>query len=132
MKMMMIVALFISLFALTNCGGTGTAPAAGAISEISVQDTWKAVEGGKEQFIDVRTADEFAAGHAKGVRHMPLDGLEQEMAKLDKEKPVYIICQTGNRSRKAAAQMERAGFKKLYNVTGGTSAWMAAKLPAGE
>jgi rhodanese-related sulfurtransferase len=81
------------------------------------------------QFIDVRTDSEYKSGHAPKALNMPLDALDGELAKLDKEKPVYVICQTGRRSQTAAETLKKAGFTDVYNITGGTSAWTNANLP---
>ncbi len=81
------------------------------------------------QFVDVRTVEEYKSGHAPKAVNLPLEELENALAKLDKDKPVYVICQTGRRSQKGAEILNQAGFKEVYNVTGGTSAWTSANLP---
>jgi hydroxyacylglutathione hydrolase len=53
------------------------------------------------------------------------DGLEQ----LDPAEPTYVICQGGYRSSIGTSILENAGFDKLFNVTGGTAAWINAELP---
>ncbi len=83
----------------------------------------------KAQFIDVRTPQEFSAGHAKNAVNMPLDDLEKTLSGLDAEKPTYVICQTGRRSQKAAELLQRSGFTKIYNVGGGTAAWRESGMP---
>jgi hydroxyacylglutathione hydrolase len=80
------------------------------------------------QFVDVRRAAEHAGGHAHRTRNIPLDGLEKELDKLDKSAPTYVICQSGYRSSLGASVLEKAGFAKVYNVTGGTQAWINAGL----
>ena len=57
---------------------------------------------------------------------MPLDILAKEIGRLDPEKPTYVLCQSGYRSSLGIGILENAGFKKIYNVTGGTTAWMDA------
>jgi rhodanese-related sulfurtransferase len=100
------------------------------IAQVSVTEAKKAIEDKKDaQFIDVRTVEEYAGGHAVGAKNLPLDKLDAELAKLDKDKPVYVICQTGRRSQKGSEILQKAGFKDIYNITGGTSEWMNAKLP---
>jgi rhodanese-related sulfurtransferase len=99
------------------------------IKQVSVEQASAATGKPDVQFVDVRTVEEYEGGHATGAINLPLDGLEKELAKLDKNKPVYTICQTGRRSQKAAELLDQNGFKEIYNVTGGTSAWRAANLP---
>lgn len=114
----MLKELFGSIF------GAGTS----AVKNISVTETADVVKKGGVQFIDVRTTGEFASGHADKAVNMPLDRLSEMLGKLDKEKPVYVICQSGMRSMRGASMLEGAGFTEVYNVSGGTSAWMSAGL----
>lgn len=84
------------------------------------------------QFIDVRRAGEYESGRAYRASNLPLDRLADETGKLDINSPTYVICQGGYRSSIATSILENAGFKTIYNVTGGTAAWLAADLPTGE
>lgn len=99
------------------------------IAQVSVTEAKNAIEENKEaQFIDVRTPEEYAGGHAVNAKNLPLDKLEVELASLDKNQPVYVICQTGRRSQKGSEILQKAGFEEIYNLTGGTSEWIAAGL----
>lgn len=100
-----------------------------SIKQISVEQAKQTSEKADVQFIDVRTIEEYKSGHAPKAINLPLDSLEQNISKLDKSKPVYLICQTGRRSQKGAEILQKNGFKDLYNIEGGTSAWQAAGLP---
>jgi len=80
------------------------------------------------QFVDVRRPAEYANGHAPKTTNLPLDVLAKEIYKLNPDKPTYVLCQGGYRSSLGTSVLENAGFKKIYNVTGGTKAWMDAGL----
>ncbi len=82
------------------------------------------------QFIDVRRSTEHESGHAIRTVNIPLDRLSREIDSLDPATPTYVICQSGYRSSIGASILENAGFKKIYNVTGGTKAWLEAELPS--
>ena len=84
------------------------------------------------QFVDVRRPAEHAAGHAAKTMNIPLDKLSREIDRLDPDKPTYIICQGGYRSSLGTSILENAGFKQVYNTTGGTKAWLDAGLPSEE
>ena len=121
---------------LTGCQSTVTNTAVKAdpnapaeIRDVSVTDAQAAVSKAYSQFVDVRTAEEYNGGHAARAVNIPLDTLSTKLDTLEKNEPVYLICQTGNRSRKAADVLKGAGFKTIYNVTGGTVAWKEASLP---
>jgi glyoxylase-like metal-dependent hydrolase (beta-lactamase superfamily II)/rhodanese-related sulfurtransferase len=80
----------------------------------------------KIQFVDVRRAAEYAGGHAPQTINLPLDKLSKEIDKLDPKVPTYVICQSGYRSSLGTSILENAGFEKVYNVSGGTTAWINA------
>jgi hydroxyacylglutathione hydrolase len=99
------------------------------VEQITVQEAnEKTGSGGGVQFIDVRRPGEHSAGHARGAANFPLNRLPEEFEKLDPSLPTYVICQGGYRSSIATSILENAGFAQLYNVLGGTAAWMAAGL----
>ncbi len=78
------------------------------------------------QFVDVRRPAEHASGHAPKTMNLPLDRLAKEVGKLNPDEPTYVLCQGGYRSSLGTSILENAGFKKIYNVTGGTKAWTDA------
>jgi hydroxyacylglutathione hydrolase len=80
------------------------------------------------QFVDVRQPGEYGGGHASGTSNLPLNTLSRELETLNPDYPTYVICQSGYRSSLATSILENAGFNKLYNVAGGTSAWIEAGL----
>ena len=80
------------------------------------------------QFVDVRRVAEHNAGHAVRTINIPLDKLADDFGKLDPEAPTYVICQGGYRSSIGTSILENGGFTDLYNVTGGTAAWINAGL----
>ncbi len=95
------------------------------IEQVSVNEVAELAQTEKYlQLVDVRRAAEYAGGHAVRARNIPLDKLSKEFDKLDKTAPTYVICQGGYRSSAGTSILERAGFSKLYNVTGGTAAWI--------
>jgi len=89
------------------------------------------INRGKTVVVDVRSADEFAAGHLRDAKHIPLADLANRIGELDKSKSrtVVVVCQTGARADKAARQLQAAGFEDVYALEGGQAAWVAAGLP---
>ena len=90
------------------------------------------VEGARLQVIDVRRAPEFGAGHVPTAQHMQLGDLEAACGRLDRSRPTVVICGSGYRSSAGASLLERGGFADLYNVVGGTAAWVNAGYPMDE
>lgn len=81
--------------------------------------------------IDVRTPAEFDRCHVRGARNLPLDRLDPPalLAELAGTTPVYVICQSGMRSRQACEALDRAGFREVYNIEGGTVACERNGIP---
>ena len=90
----------------------------------------KLAKGGPMQFVDVRRPAEHANGHATGAVNIPLDRLSREIDRLDPDLPTFVICQSGYRSSVGTSILENAGFSSVFNVSGGTKAWLDAGLPS--
>ena len=81
--------------------------------------------------IDVREPDEFTGelGHVAGAKLVPLAELPAAAAGWDREREIVLVCRSGGRSARAAAELAGRGFRHLYNLRGGMVAWNAARLP---
>lgn len=101
-------------------------------SDTDVEGLAAAMEKGA-RVLDVRTPEEFAAGHVPTAVNVPLGTFEAKatdpaLAGIDPAVPTYIICQSGGRSSRAADQLAAGGYLAV-NVKGGTAAWIAAGKP---
>jgi rhodanese-related sulfurtransferase len=87
--------------------------------------------GSIHELLDVRTPPEYASAHVPGAKLMPLGELKVEifLAHHKPGRPIYVLCQTGTRARKAIEQFERAGCDDCVLIEGGTQAWIDAGLP---
>jgi glyoxylase-like metal-dependent hydrolase (beta-lactamase superfamily II)/rhodanese-related sulfurtransferase len=81
--------------------------------------------------VDVREPDEWAGelGVIDGAERVSLGSVESAASKWDKSQTLVLVCRSGNRSGKASAALQSAGFTRLVNMTGGMLAWNAAGLP---
>jgi rhodanese-related sulfurtransferase len=97
----------------------------------ALQATQMMNRGKATAVIDVRSSDEFAAGHLRDAKSIPLADLGNRIGELDKTKTktVIVVCQSGARADKAARQFKAAGFEDVYTLDGGIAAWTAAGLP---
>jgi rhodanese-related sulfurtransferase len=68
--------------------------------------------------LDTRTVGEYSRGHIDGFRNIPVDELRERIGEIEKDKPVYVICQSGLRSYIACRILEGNGFE-AYNFSGG-------------
>lgn len=83
------------------------------------------------QLIDVRTSEEFNAGHIEGAINIDFKNEEvfyQSFQRLDKKNPVYVYCRSGNRSKKSADKLLEMGFSKVYDLKGGYIDWNLNEL----
>jgi len=77
----------------------------------------------KAQLIDIREADEFNAGHILGARNIPLSQIRMRYKELRKDQPVYLYCQSGFRTGRAAQYLKKQGYKDFYQLQGGFKSW---------
>jgi rhodanese-related sulfurtransferase len=111
----------------TTDSGVPDVPA--AVREITPAEAQVEVSKAYSQFVDVRTPEEYASGHAARAINIPLDTLNANLDRLETNEPIYFICESGNRSKIAAEKLREAGFNNVSSVAGGTAAWKAAGLP---
>ena len=81
--------------------------------------------------LDVRTAQEVAGGTLPGAVNIDFfaPDFARQLGRLDKTKPVFVYCAVGGRSSKATQQLQHAGLKTVYNLSGGMQAWQQAGYP---
>lgn len=86
----------------------------------------KAISNKKTLLIDLRTPKEFSGGHltnAINVDFFDKKEFKNAFEKMDRNKPVYLYCRSGNRSRNASRKLDQMGFKAVYDLKGGLLAW---------
>jgi len=88
---------------------------------VGPEELYRALESGAV-VVDVRTPQEFAAGHVPGAINLPVEAIASWADQVPKDKPVYLYCRSGNRSRQAAEYLKKKGYTNLYNVEGGVLA----------
>ncbi len=111
-----IVAVLLALFVIPILPAKG-------IKNISAQQVKEKLKDKNTYFIDVRTPQEFRQNHIHGFKNIPLFDLPEKAKKLDRNKEVVVICQSGMRSMRACKQLKKLGFSQIYNVRGGMNAW---------
>ena len=82
-----------------------------------------AASAGGAVVIDVRQPEEYVAGHVAGAQLIPLADVVARLDEVPADRPVYIICQSGVRSLKAAQFLRASGYDAT-SVAGGTQAWI--------
>jgi phage shock protein E len=91
----------------------------------------KLIASSDRTLLDVRTPEEYAEGHltdAKLINYYN-DDFKSQLALLDKSKPVFVYCRSGKRSGASAQLLIELGFKEVYDLQGGFTAWADGKYP---
>lgn len=90
----------------------------GTLKQWHLDDADSLPRDGSVTLLDVRTPGEYSRGHIEGFRNIPVDELREHLEEIEKNKPVYVICQSGLRSYIATRILEGSGYK-AYNFSGG-------------
>ncbi len=125
---MRILILIAMLFAFA-CSDeeAGSAPAATEIA----REAFARRPVGSFLILDVRTPEEFAAGHLKNALNIPHDRLADRMSDFRKyaNVPVLFYCKSGRRAELAIDVLSEAGFTNLNHLTGDMDGWLEAGYP---
>jgi len=99
--------------------------------DLDPKAAWQTIQSGA-MLMDVRTPQEFAAGHLPNAVNIPFEKVAAELArrKVAKDTPVVLYCRSGRRSGIAEAALAEAGYRKLYNA--GAYVLLAEEKPAAD
>lgn len=100
-------------------------------AKLSQLQVTQLINQGKSLILDVRSAEEFAAGHLQNAKHIPLPELNTRLKEIEKSKPTTVItvCERGTRAASAANLLKKAGFDQVFILDGGVAAWKSQGLP---
>lgn len=103
------------------------------IPQLSARETHEMlIEYAGEQrpaLIDVREVWEFLEARAAGAVNIPLSEFRARSGEVPRDRDVFFICHSGQRSQMAARFVRQHGVLRVFNVAGGTEAWELARLP---
>jgi len=119
MKLNFILIFALSFIYLMGCAQEPVA------RDVEAKEFQSLLTGEEGIVLDVRTPDEFAAGHLPKALNLNIHDVNfpTELKKLDHAKPVYVYCQAGGRSSRAMKMLHEEGFVQVYNLLGGYGAW---------
>jgi rhodanese-related sulfurtransferase len=112
--------------------GAGATPAAtAAYKNLSVEKFARMAEDKQNVILDVRTPEEFQAGHIPGAVNLDVSAsdFQAKAALLDRSKIYLVHCASGVRSARACDKLDQLDFPNLYNLPGGFRAWAKAGKP---
>ncbi|MDO1501315.1 rhodanese-like domain-containing protein [Winogradskyella maritima] len=123
MKKIVFSILGIAMLVVTSC--INEKSLASEVKLVTPEEMESILELEDVQLVDVRTPDEYAQDHIESAQNIDFSSptFDDDIAKLDKSKPVVLYCKAGGRSAKCVKKMEQAGFQKIYDLKGGISTW---------
>ena len=121
--------IWLILLALVSGGALAWPSLTRGKHSLSTLQAIQLLNKGKVSIVDVRKSDEYNAGHLRDSKNIPIDGLAKRVSELDKSHPVLVVCQSGVRASRAAAEFKRAGFGEVYILDGGYTEWRSQGLP---
>lgn len=119
----------VALVLATSGAASAQTPPAAQLDHEQLQSRLQQAD--KPVVLDVRTPEEFAAGHVPGARNIPHDSLAARIAELDDARgaEVVVYCRSGRRSQLALETLTGRGFTRLAHLSGDFLAWQAANQP---
>ncbi len=123
-----IVALVIVLIVLAN--GGGQAVSSDSLPQtISPQDAYSLYQKGDTFFLDVREQSEWDEFHAPNTTLIPLGELAARVNEVPKDKPIVVVCRSGNRSDQGRDILKQAGYTNVTSMDGGLKTWRDLGYP---
>ncbi|RJP48027.1 MAG: rhodanese-like domain-containing protein [Anaerolineaceae bacterium] len=121
--MVAVVALVVYLLVAASGGAGG-----GLSSTISVNEAYSMYQNGAF-VLDVRTVDEWNEYHAPGTTLIPLDQLASRVDEVPRDRPIVVVCRSGNRSDEGRDILLDAGFTQVTSMDGGLNEWRTKGYP---
>lgn len=122
---MKLLFTILTVLGLVSCTAQSTATSE-QYKDLSREEAKIMLQSNSEiQIIDVRTNAEVARGMIENAKQIDISNaeFENEIEKLDKQKPVLVYCASGMRSKRAQNIMKEKGFTEVHNLLGGYNAW---------
>ncbi|WP_417195949.1 rhodanese-like domain-containing protein [Bizionia sp.] len=122
MKNIFGIALLILVLSIASCQQSSKND---AIQVVTTEEMQMLLDLDDVQLIDVRTPEEYAEGYIANFQNIDFlsETFDEDILKLDKDKPVILYCKSGGRSAECAEKMLDAGFTKIYDFKGGITKW---------
>jgi hydroxyacylglutathione hydrolase len=96
------------------------------VHQLSPHEVYEKLQEDSAVLVDVRSDEEFRAGHIEGAVNIMAMDLRTRYTELDPDKPTIVMCRTGHRSSLASSLLKQRGFKEVYNAAGGITGYIAA------
>jgi len=99
----------------------------GQLDILTAQDLKKRLDRGDDLVVlDVREKDRWNDGHIRGAHHIYAGHVEKRLDEIPANRPIVVACNTGNHASLVASILRQEGYREVYNLLGGMTAWQAA------
>lgn len=124
MKNLFFLCILLTAVILTSCKND-VKTSEEIITVVSPEEMQELLLLDDVQLVDVRTPEEYSDGYIANSQNIDFKSptFDDDIEKLDKNKPVILYCHSGGRSARCAQKMKDAGFVKIYDLDGGISKW---------
>ena len=93
------------------------------VRHLSPERVESMARSGQALIVDVREGSEYRSGHIPRAKHISLGQLLQRLREVPKDKTVVVVCRSGSRSSRAVELLMEAGYRNVYNMSGGMQRW---------
>jgi rhodanese-related sulfurtransferase len=121
--------IWLILIALLSGGALVWPALSRSKHSVSTLEAIQLINKGKLQILDVRSTEEYSAGHLRASKHIPLKDLKSRLGELNKSEAVLVVCVSGTQSLRGRHQLAQAGFQDVYSLEGGVTKWQTEGLP---
>ncbi len=127
-----LFACLVLLIAISGCTGSTKHVEKAGYTDVTVQQGKEMIDRGEVFILDVRTQEEYDAGHIRNSIRIPLQDikiqteLDNELKKIPGDRKILVYCRTGHRSALASEILAKNGFVQIYNMNGGIVDWTNA------
>ena len=122
-KNILLLAVFIVMLVIIGCSNNSATEA--GFTVISSEEAKQRLDNDEKIIVlDVRTKEEYESGHIPHAILIPVNNLQEqaEHILIDKGKPIFVYCRSGNRSAVASNILVKLGYSQVYNL-GGINDW---------
>ena len=125
--LLLFTGILLASFCSTVCVQAQQSSAGKTVSQKKFQ---RLISKKNTVLLDVRTSDEYKAGHIPGslqIDVLQAEDFKKQLATLDRTKTYLLYCRSGKRSKEGMLLMKESGFTKLYDLEGGFINWQGKK-----